>query len=117
MEPNKRDLFRLEHIIDCCDKIETLTKQLEGFSDFSMRWIEQDAMIRNFEIIGEAAKNITDKTSQKYPEIEWNKIKGMRNLIVHEYFGISLEAIWETAINNVPILKVQIQKIISGFNR
>lgn len=94
MEPKKRDLFRLEHIIECCDKIETLTKQAGNFDNFSGRWIEQDAMIRNLEIIGEAAKNISDYTNQTYPEIEWYKIKGMRNLIVHEYFGISLEAIW-----------------------
>lgn len=115
MENKDRDLFRLEHILECSEKIEILTKQLGSFESFSQRWVEQDAMTRNFEIIGEAAKNISENTAQKYPEIEWFKIKGMRNLIAHEYFGIRAETIWNTAINDIPTLKLQIQEIISNL--
>jgi|SRR5690554_2319748 len=115
MENKDRDLFRLEHILECAEKIEILTTQLGSFDNFAERWVEQDAMTRNFEIIGEASKNISEYTTQKYPEIEWFKIKGMRNLIAHEYFGIKLETIWETAINNIPVLKSQVQEIISDF--
>lgn len=116
MENKEKDLFRLEHILECAIKIEMLTTQLGSFEDFSEKWIEQDAMTRNFEIIGEAAKNISEETIRKFPEIEWFKIKGMRNLIAHEYFGVRLEAIWDTAINDIPVLKEQIQKIIQTFH-
>lgn len=116
MESKDRDLFRLGHILECTVKIESITHQLGDFKIFSERWIEQDAMIRNFEIIGEAAKNISDNTVQNNPEIEWFKLKGMRNLIAHEYFGIRLETIWDTAVNDIPLLKEQIEKIIQTFN-
>ncbi len=112
MENKERDLFRLEHIAECAVKIEIIVSQLESYENFSAKWIEQDALIRNFEIIGEATKNISDFTTQKFPEIEWHKLKGMRNLIAHEYFGIRLETIWDTAVNDIPVLKEQIQKII-----
>lgn len=115
MENKERDLFRLEHILECTQKIEMLVTKLENFDVFSENWIEQDAMTRNFEIIGEAAKNISEQTTQKYPEIEWFKLKGMRNLIAHEYFGIRMETVWDTAVNDIPILKKQIQKIIETF--
>jgi len=115
MENKERDLFRLEHILECSVKIEEPTKRLGSFDNFSQKWIEQDAMTRNFEIIGEAAKNISEETIQNFPEIEWFKIKGLRNLIAHEYFGIRMETIWDTAVNDIPLLKEQIQKIIQTF--
>lgn len=116
MEAKEKDLFRLEHIVECASKIEIIVSQLGDFENFSEKWIEQDAMIRNFEIIGEAAKNISDNINQNFPEIEWHKLKGMRNLIAHEYFGIKIETIWNTAVNDIPILKKQIQKIIQTFS-
>ncbi len=70
-------------------------------------------MIRNFEIIGEASNHISVETKEKFPEIEWNKIRGMRNFMTHEYFGIRLLTIWDTAINDIPILKSHIDSIIS----
>jgi uncharacterized protein with HEPN domain len=72
--------------------------------------VEQDAMLRNFEIIGEAANHISYATQEKYSEIEWFKLRGMRNLVTHEYFGIKLEVIWDTAVNDVPVLKSKSNK-------
>lgn len=115
MENKNRDLFRLAHILESTDKIERIANQVGSFENFQEKWIEQDAVIRNFEILGEAAIHISEETKAKYPEIAWYKIRGMRNLIAHEYFGIRLETIWETAVDVVPVLKKQIQKIIEGF--
>lgn len=72
-------------------------------------------MLRNFEIIGEASHHITEETKQKYPIIEWHKIRGMRNFVSHEYLSMRLETIWETAVTNIPLLKVQIAQIISDL--
>ncbi|MCD6012204.1 MAG: hypothetical protein K0Q79_2066 [Flavipsychrobacter sp.] len=111
----KNDLFRLEHIIESIVKIEELTKLLHTFENFENRWIERDALIRNFEIIGEAANHVSQKVKEKYPDVAWNEMKGMRNFISHEYFGLQLDSVWFTAVNDVPVLKEQIQKIISDL--
>ena len=105
MEDNQ-DLFRLGHIKDCIHKIIELTTILTTLDGFENKWIEQDAMIRNFEIIGEASNHISDGTKKKYSSIEWNEMRGMRNFITHEYFGVDLANIWDTAINDIPRLKI-----------
>ncbi len=74
------DIFRLEHIRDCSDKVIELVNILGSLENFESRWIEQDAMIRNFEVIGEAARHISEATKEKYPKIEWNKMKGRETL-------------------------------------
>ncbi len=109
------DLFRLEHIQDCIEKITILVNSCKTLEVFKDKWIEQDAMIRNFEIIGEAANHISDETKRNYLSIEWHKMRGMRNFMSHEYFGVKLETIWETAIENIPLLKIQIAEIISDI--
>lgn len=112
-----RDLFRLGHILECTEKISILVEKVKDYEAFEQKWIEQDAMIRNFEIIGEASHHVSDETKQKYPEIEWYKIRGMRNFMTHEYFGIRLMTIWDTAETDIPILKSQIKKIIADLGK
>ncbi|OJU27155.1 MAG: hypothetical protein BGN92_11270 [Sphingobacteriales bacterium 41-5] len=115
MNNNERDLFRLEHMRECIQKITAIVNSVVVFDVFEKKWIEQDAMIRNFEILGEAANHISDETKSAYPEIEWFKIRGMRNFMTHEYFGIRMKTIWDTAIKDIPILGSQIDKIIAQF--
>lgn len=114
MEGNQ-DLFRLGHIKDCIDKIIELAIILHTLDNFETKWIEQDAMIRNFEIIGEASNHISDETKKNYPTLEWKEMRAMRNYITHEYFGVDLANIWDTAINDIPRLKIQIAQIISDL--
>ena len=71
-----------------------------------------DAVIRNFEIIGEAAKRVDDQIKQKYPDVPWEEMYYLRNRVSHEYFGIDYEIIWDVASNYLPDNKVQIDEII-----
>ena len=70
-----------------------------------------DAVVRNFEIIGEASKNIPEKIRNKYPSVPWRKMIGLRNLISHEYFGIDYEMIWTIAKESLPQNRIDIQAI------
>ena len=112
-----KNLFRLEHINDCIEKIEYLVQILHNQDNFETKWIEQDAIIRNLEIIGEASANISDDLKQNYPDVSWKEMKGMRNFVTHQYFGIELNDVWSTVINDIPILKKQIQKIIEDMTK
>lgn len=110
-----KNLFRLKHIAECIEKIEIIVDVLKSFENFENQWIERDAMIRNFEIIGEASVHISEDLKNEFPEIAWNEMRGMRNFITHEYFGLQLDSVWDTAVKDIPILKKQIQKIIETF--
>ncbi|HET8808924.1 MAG TPA: DUF86 domain-containing protein [Flavobacteriaceae bacterium] len=107
-----KNLFRLEHIQECISKIEELVRILKTYENFEEKWIEQDSVIRNFEIIGEASNHISDDLKAKHPDIAWSEMKGMRNFMTHEYFGLQLDTIWDAAVNDIPILKKQIQSIL-----
>ena len=114
---NDKNLFRIEHILDSIEKIEYLAQALHTLDNFESKWIEQDAIIRNLEIIGEATINISDDLKLNYPDVSWKEIKGMRNFVTHQYFGVELDEIWSTVINDIPLLKKQIQKIIKDIQK
>ena len=82
------------------------------FAMFKRDYKTVDAVIRNFEIIGEAAKNLPIELKEKYPEIPWEEMYYLRNKASHEYFGVDYEIIWDVAINYLPGNKRQIDKII-----
>ncbi|MBI2428925.1 MAG: DUF86 domain-containing protein [Ignavibacteriales bacterium] len=72
---------------------------------------KQDAIIRRLEIIGEAVKKIPTDVRQQYPTIPWKEISGMRDIVVHEYFEVSLEIVWRTVVNELPKIRTQIEFI------
>ena len=114
---DNKNLFRLEHIRDCIEKIEHLTQKLYSQENFEKNWVEQDAIIRNLEVIGEASKNISDDLKQEYPDVSWREMRGMRNFVTHQYFGVELSDIWSTVITDIPLLKTQIQGIIDDIEK
>ena len=91
-------------------KIEKFTKQIT-FEKFKNNDLIVDAVSRNLEIIGEAAKNIPEDIRKKYPYIEWQKIAGLRDVLIHDYFGIDLLILWDIVKNKVPELKIKLKNI------
>lgn len=107
---SKRDWkILVEDIIESIDKIEEYSRDLT-FEDFSQNSLVIDAVVRNLEIIGEASKNIPEEIQKKFPDIPWQKIKGIRNRIVHEYFSVDITIIWFIVQNELSSLKITLQK-------
>ncbi|HUT46353.1 MAG TPA: DUF86 domain-containing protein [Sedimentisphaerales bacterium] len=102
----------LNDICQAIDRIEQYIKNL-SFDAFSDDQKSVDAVARNLEIIGEAANRLPDEFKEKYSEIEWYKVVGLRHRIVHGYFGIDLEIIWQILHKDLPELKRKISRIIS----
>jgi uncharacterized protein with HEPN domain len=115
MNEKERNLFHLGHIRDCIAKIEYLSGRLHGYDSFEEQWVEQDAIIRNLEMIGEASINVSDALKARYPDVDWKTIRGMRDFVTHEYFRVSLTIIWDIVANDIPILKKQINNIIDDL--
>lgn len=91
--------------------IEEYVQNLTENEFYSNRQV-QDAVIRRLEIIGEAVKNLDADFRNKYPQVSWKKIAGMRDIIAHEYFGVRLDRIWDVIKQDLPNLKLQILDII-----
>ncbi len=110
-QESRTNLMYLEDILEAIDKI---TEYIEGygFENFKKDYKTVDAVIRNFEIIGEAAKNLTPELKIQYPQVPWTEMYLLRNKISHEYFGIDYEIIWDVAKNYLPENKNQILQII-----
>jgi uncharacterized protein with HEPN domain len=112
MSPVKREfLLYLEDMLQSMERIEAYLGDFD-FEKFQNNNLVVDAVIRNFEIIGEASKNIPSEIQEKYPEIPWKKMYGLRNLMAHEYFGVDHEMIWEIAKNNLPKNRTDLLKVI-----
>jgi uncharacterized protein with HEPN domain len=107
----KDDTVYLKHILDAIDLIGSYLKG-KSYEDFTDSRMLQDAVIREIEIIGEAAKNLSVKFRNKYSEMPWKQMAGMRDKLIHEYFGVDLGAVWDTATKDIPLLKGKLQEIL-----
>ena len=114
MSKQKRDyILFIEDVLTCIEKIERYTSNV-SFEDFSGNDMAVDAVIRNFEIIGEAVKKIPEEIKTRYADVEWKEAAGFRDVLIHDYFGIDIEAIWDTVRNNIPPFKKQILKVLES---
>ena len=107
---DKNDLAFIEHILDSINAIEKFSKNMNKKELVSNR-LKQSAIVREIEIIGEAVKNISETLRNKHSEIEWKEIAGTRDKMIHHYFGVNLDIIWDIIKINLPGLKVKILKI------
>ncbi len=105
----------LDDILIAIKKIEKYTKNL-SLEKLKKNTLIVDAVVRNLEIIGEAVKNIPSHIKDKYPDVEWKKISGLRDILAHEYFGIDLEILWDIIKNKLPGFKTEISRLSKDNN-
>ncbi len=103
--------FYLKHIIGAINKIRKYTKGLDE-QEFMQNELINDAVVRNIEIIGEAVKNLPKDFTTKHKEIPWKDIAGMRDRIVHFYFGLDYNLVWLTVKKDIPELATKIRKLL-----
>jgi uncharacterized protein with HEPN domain len=109
----KRDIEDyLKDIVENIDKIVKFTSGI-SYEDFVNNDEKVYAVIRAIEIIGEATKNVPQSIRKKYPEIPWKDMAGMRDKVIHEYFGVDAKIVWITATKEIPPLKDKILKVIN----
>ena len=107
------DKVRLQHIIDAINTIETYTNGIT-LTDFRNNSLYSDATARQLEIVGEACNRLSEKILTENPTVPWARIIGLRNMLIHEYFGIDTIAIWKIVHNNLPNFKSDIQQILDS---
>jgi uncharacterized protein with HEPN domain len=105
------DRVRLHHIQDAIARIESYVSG--GKDVFLAETMVQDAVIRNLEVIGEAVKGLSEDVRAEHPEIPWARIAGMRDVLIHEYFGVRLETVWAVVGNRLPELKRHVEALLS----
>ena len=112
----KKRVYKMfvEDILEAMDKIERYIKDLR-YEEFVKNEMVVDAVIRNLEIIGEASRNIPEDAREKHPEIPWKRMIGLRNIAIHEYFGIDLSIIWEIITKNIPETRPVIKEMLKEF--
>ena len=110
--PRDESVYLL-HIRDAIEKIQGYTRGVSEQS-FHSNTLVQDAVIRQIEIIGEASKRISEPTRASASDIPWQDIDGMRDKLIHDYFGVDIEKVWLTVQVDIPVLKEQISKLLVG---
>ena len=107
---SRHDLLFLNDMIKSCEK---LLACIEGLDRAALEadWMRYDAVLRNLEILGEAAKGVSETIRELHPEIPWRKIGRMRDIVIHHYFGLDRDAIWDAVTNRVPELFENLRRI------
>jgi uncharacterized protein with HEPN domain len=104
----------IEDILLCINHIELYTAQL-SFADFCSNFMVTEACLYNIQIIGEAVNHLPDDVKASNPQIPWNLIKGMRNRLIHEYFGTDLPVVWNVIKNDLPSFQNELKAILKGL--
>ena len=114
MKDPSRDVLYLEHIAERIRRIEEMAEG--GREVFESSHVVQDAIIRNFEVIGEAVKQLSSTLRDQYPEVPWRRIAGFRDVLIHNYMGVDLDEVWNVIEKDLPPLKRTIEKMQANFS-
>jgi len=110
------DALFLEHMLQALDRIEELLARTTR-EDFDKDWVAQDALIRELEIVGEAAGRVSPDLARSYPEIPWKEITGLRHKLIHDYFTVDLGVVWKTATHEAAEVRPLIEKALDALSR
>ena len=105
------DWAYLSHILEAAGRIEQYVSV--GRDNFLIDTLRQDATIRQLEVIGEAVKRLSPNIRIQYPEVPWRQIAGTRDVLIHDYMGVDIDRVWEIATREVPILKHEVERVLS----
>jgi uncharacterized protein with HEPN domain len=108
----KDDRLYLEHIRDAIDKIRAYSAA--GREEFLRNSMAQDAVMRNFEIIGEAAKRLSEATKSRCPEIPWRRVAGFRDVLIHAYMGVDTAEVWNVIETHLPGLRAAAERLLGS---
>jgi len=111
MTPGREYIDHLKDILDAIEKAEQFTEGMD-FEKFSVDYKTRFAVIRALEIIGEASKKIPETVKRQNPNLPWREITGIRDILIHEYFGLNLKVIWKTLKEDFPVLKPAISAML-----
>ncbi|NTU42855.1 MAG: DUF86 domain-containing protein [Nitrospirales bacterium] len=109
-----RDVDYLQHILQAIDKIQRSVGTMDK-TGFFQDEVLQDAVIRNIEIIGEAANRLSPEFTVEYKDIPWRDIAGMRHRLIHAYFQVNMHTVWKVVGRDLPVLKSQVKSILEGL--
>jgi len=108
------DRVYLQHILDSAEVIEDYLSDVSE-STFQKRRLIQDGVIRQLEVIGEAVKHISKALRSSNPQIPWQDIAGMRDKLIHHYFGVDLDQVWLAETEELPLIRAEVQVILETF--
>jgi uncharacterized protein with HEPN domain len=106
----KEDRVYLAHIRDAIERIDRFTA--DGRDRFLANPMIQDAVIRNLEVIGEAVKGLSEDLRLANPDIPWKQISGMRDVLIHHYFGVKLDSVWQVVVEHLPPLRTRVDQFL-----
>ena len=105
----REDAAVIQDIKEAIDRIISYTSKME-YDDFQQDYKTQDAVIRNIEILTEAAKLLSDKQKRNYPNVPWKDIAGTRDKLIHDYFGVNIDIVWDIVKNEIPFISKQLNE-------
>lgn len=106
------DLARIEHILSAIREIKAYLKDCNDYEQFASNSLLLNATIRQLEIVGEAANHVSTEVQDAHPEVAWPEIVGLRNLLIHQYFGVIPSLIWQIVNEDLPQLELQMKAIL-----
>ena len=109
----KKDRTYLVHILECIDRIDLYTQG--GQKEFLADSKTQDAVIRNFEIIGEATKRLSESIRENTPEFPWSGVARFRDVLIHQYEGVDLDEVWRRVEEDVPVLRKSLTRLLANL--